>query len=274
MNLSMRSHRHLLIATIVTALLFVVGLAAAQAEARLEITSIDTAAFPEMHVMLLATDGQSQRRPDVGGLLLRENDVPIDGYEIDPEIIAVGRQYFGMTMPNLNAYPVDGRWGLYTSEEKFTLVAIDAYRPPYIPWHLTTQEFFQLVDEHLTDKGVVVINVGRSPSSRALIDAMVTTLQTVFPSVHVMDIPYTLNTMVYATKQPTEMEDLIGNYLALRDDPATHPLLLHAIEQTILYEQPLPAPTVVFTDDKAPVEWVVNRMVLEFMLNGEMEVLR
>ncbi len=59
----------------------------------------------------------------------------------------------------------------------------------------------------------MVINVGRSPSSRALIDAMVTTLQTVFPSVHVMDIPYTLNTMVYATAQPTEMDDLIGNYL-------------------------------------------------------------
>ncbi|MGD8854888.1 MAG: FHA domain-containing protein [Chloroflexota bacterium] len=89
MNLSMRSHRHLLIATIVTALLFVVGLAAAQAEARLEITSIDTAAFPEMHVMLLATDGQSQRRPDVGGLLLRENDVPIDGYETAEKPVGV-----------------------------------------------------------------------------------------------------------------------------------------------------------------------------------------
>ena len=200
--------------------------------------------------------------------------LPIDGYEIDPEIIAVGEEYFGMDLPHLNAYAQDGRWGLFTSEEEYTLVAIDAYRPPYIPWHLTTQEFFQLVEDHLTEQGVVVINVGRSPSSRALIDAMVTTLQTVFPSVHVMDIPYTLNTMVYATKQPTEIEDLIGNYLALRGDPATHPLLLHAIEQTILYEQPLPAPTVVFTDDKAPVEWVVNRMVLEFMLYGEMEVLR
>ena len=200
--------------------------------------------------------------------------VPIDGYEIDPEIIAVGQEYFGMDHPNLTAYAQDGRWGLFTSEEEYTLVAIDAYRPPYIPWHLTTMEFFQLVEEHLTDQGAVVINVGRSPSSRALIDAMVTTLLTVFPSVHVMDIPYTLNTMVYATVQPTEMEDLIRNYLSLKDDPGTHPLLLHAMEQIILHEQPLPEPTVVFTDDKAPVEWVINRMVLEFMLFGEMEVLR
>jgi spermidine synthase len=200
--------------------------------------------------------------------------LPIDGYEIDPEIIAVGEEYFGMDMPNLNAYAQDGRWGLFVSEEKYSLVAIDAYRPPYIPWHLTTQEFFQLVDEHLTDEGVVVINVGRSPSSRALIDAMVTTLQTVFPSVHVMDIPNTLNTMVYATAQPTLMDDLIANYVTLRADPNTHPLLLHAIEQAILYQQPLPELAIVFTDDRAPVEWVVNRMVLEFMLNGEIEVLR
>lgn len=200
--------------------------------------------------------------------------VPIDGYEIDPEIIAVGEEYFGMDLPNLNAFAQDGRWGLFTSEEQYTLVGIDAYRPPYIPWHLTTQEFFEVVEDHLTDEGVVVINVGRSPSSRALIDAMVTTLLTVFPSVHVMDIPYTLNTMVYATAQPTEIDDLVANYISLKNDPATHPLLLHAIEQTILNDQPLAEPTVVFTDDKAPVEWVVNRMVLEFMLFGEMEVLR
>ncbi len=45
--------------------------------------------------------------------------LPIDGYEIDPEIIAVGEEYFGMDMPNLNAYAQDGRWGLFASEEKY-----------------------------------------------------------------------------------------------------------------------------------------------------------
>ena len=179
-----------------------------------------------------------------------------------------------MTMPNLNAYAVDGRWGLYTSEERYTLIGIDAYRPPYIPWHLTTREFFELVRDRLTDEGVVVINVGRAPNDRSLIDAMVTTLSAVFPSVHVMDLPYTLNTMVYATVKPTGMDALVGNFLDLRADPATDPLLLHAIEQVILYEQPLPELTIVFTDDKAPVEWVVNKMVLEFMVSGDLEVLR
>jgi spermidine synthase len=201
-------------------------------------------------------------------------EIPIDGYEIDPKIIEIGQQYFGMTMPNLNAYAVDGRWGLFTSENKYTLIGVDAYRPPYIPWHLTTQEFFQLTKEYLTEKGVLVINVGRSPTDRSLIDGLVTTLRTVYPSVHVMDIPNTLNSMVYATVSPTKYEDLIQNYATMREDPEVHPLLLKSMERVILNDQPLPGPTIVFTDDKAPVEWVVNRMVLDFIFTGEFEVLQ
>jgi predicted membrane-bound spermidine synthase len=91
--------------------------------------------------------------------------IPIDGYEIDPKIVDVGRQYFGMTMPNLNVYVVDGRWGLEHSPYKYDLIAVDAYRPPYIPPHLTTQEFFQICVDHLTENGVLAINVGRAPQT-------------------------------------------------------------------------------------------------------------
>jgi hypothetical protein len=56
--------------------------------------------------------------------------VPIDGFEIDPEIIDIGRQYFGMDLPNLNAIAQDGRWGLEKSPRNYTIIALDAYRPP------------------------------------------------------------------------------------------------------------------------------------------------
>ena len=36
--------------------------------------------------------------------------IAIDGAEIDPAIVAVGRQYFGMTDPNFNVYVQDGRY--------------------------------------------------------------------------------------------------------------------------------------------------------------------
>jgi len=201
-------------------------------------------------------------------------DLPIDGYEIDPAIIQVGRDYFGMTMPNLNAYAMDGRWGLENSQYTYSLIGIDAYRPPYIPWHLTTQEFFQLTREKLTEDGVLVINVGRSPSDRGLIDALVTTLLSVYPSVHIMDIPNTLNSMVYATVQPTTFEDLVKSYALLLDDENADPLLVKVVEKAVMYYQPLPEPTIVFTDDKAPVEWVVNKMVLDFLFAGDYEVLQ
>lgn len=201
-------------------------------------------------------------------------DVSIDGYEIDPAIIAVGEEFFGMTMPNLNAVAADGRWGLSKSEYRYSLIAIDAYRPPYIPWHLTTVEFFEMTRQHLTEDGVLVINVGRSNNDRSLIDALVTTLGQVFPSIHIMDIPNTFNSMVYATVQPSSIENLAQNYSALILNPDVHPLLLTSIERTLSNYQPLPEPSIIFTDDKAPVEWVVNRMVLNYVLSGDYEELK
>ena len=62
-------------------------------------------------------------------------NVVIDGFEIDPEIVEVGRRYFDMNLPNLNVIVQDGRWGLANSPEKYDLICVDAYRPPYIPWH-------------------------------------------------------------------------------------------------------------------------------------------
>jgi spermidine synthase len=201
-------------------------------------------------------------------------NIPIDGYEIDPKIIEVGQEYFGMTMPNLNPIAADGRWGLSKSEYQYSLIAIDAYRPPYIPWHLTTVEFFQLTKEKLTEDGVLVINVGRSNNDRSLIDALVTTLAEVYASIHVMDIPNTFNSMVFATVQPTSLDNFIENYAALILEPDIHPLLLAAMERVAVNYQPLPEPTIVFTDDKAPVEWVVNKMVLTYVLSGDYEELK
>ncbi len=190
--------------------------------------------------------------------------LPIDGYEIDPKIIAVGREFFDMNEPNLNAIAKDGRWGLEHSGQRYTLVAVDAYRPPYIPPHLTTVEFFNMVKEHLTEDGVVVINVGRSPTDRRLINDLAATLQVVFPSVYVMDVPDTFNSIVYATRQTTSIDNLYKNWLYLKRRGDTHPLLLHAIQVMIASQQPTPQGGEVYSDDRSPIEWVTNTMVLNY----------
>jgi hypothetical protein len=200
--------------------------------------------------------------------------VMIDGFEIDGEIVAVGRKYFGMTMPNLTVYVEDGRWGLEHSPHKYDLIAVDAYRPPYIPPHMTTQEFFQIAYDHLAPDGVLAINVGRAPGDRSLIDGLSTTIATIFPSIHIMDIPNTLNSIVYASVQPTSVDDLFANYNALNVRGDVHPLLLTAISSTIVNIQPGYEPTQVFTDDKAPIEWLTNNLIVNFLLHGDVEALQ
>jgi len=200
--------------------------------------------------------------------------IPIDGYEIDPAIIDVGRRFFDMNEPNLTAIAEDGRWGLEHSPRRYSIIAVDAYRPPYIPWHLTTREFFQIVYERLEDDGVMVINVGRSPNDRRLVDGLAGTIRTVFPSVFVMDVPGSFNSILYATRQPARIENLYANIMALYADPDVHPLLLRSLERIVIFQQPTPSSATVYTDDWAPIEWITNDMVLSYVLFGDMDALQ
>ena len=174
-----------------------------------------------------------------------------------------------MNEPNLTPIAADGRYGLAHSGRRYTIIGVDAYRPPYIPWHLTTQEFFQIVFDHLEDEGALVINVGRSPSDRSLINDLATTIGSVFPSVYVMDVPGTFNSIIYATRQPTGIANLYRNYAVLTEQATLHPLLKESLSRAILYLQPTPPPSRVYTDDLAPIEWVTNKMVLSYVLSGQ-----
>ncbi len=202
-------------------------------------------------------------------------DIPIDGIEIDPTIIEAGEKFFDMNrekMPNLTVYAQDGRYILNTLNKRYSVIGIDAYRPPYIPAHLTTVEYFREVRDHLTDDGVVVINVGRTPTDRRLIDAMTTTLLQVFPTVHAMDVPSSFNTILVATIQPTTTDNLIQNLALL--PPGTHPILGNALALGAASLVPVETSNIVFTDDRAPVETIVDSLVLNFLISGGAEQLQ
>ena len=200
-------------------------------------------------------------------------EVPIDGWEIDPSIVAVGQEWFDMNEPNLNVFISDGRLGLRQSEATYDVIAIDAYRLPYIPWHLTTQEFFGEVKDHLSDTGVVVINVGRTPGDRRLIDAMAATIGTVFPSVHVVDVPHTFNSVIYGTVQPTSSENILLHAVRL-DLSKTSPLLVEVLGRVLENLQPTPTSGMVFTDDRAPIETITNGMIIDFVMGSDLGLLR
>lgn len=199
--------------------------------------------------------------------------VAIDGAELDPAIIAAGRAWFDMNQPNLNAVAMDARRFLTQPGRQHTgpydLIAVDAYRPPYIPFHLTTVEFFTLVRARLAADGVVAVNVGRTRTDYSLVDALAATMQTVFPSVYIMDEPADDsplgNSLVVATARPTTLADLQAN-LPRFDQPLLAEVAHRAAPQARPATPPPGAP--VFTDDRAPVEQVVHALVLRYVLGA------
>jgi spermidine synthase len=201
-------------------------------------------------------------------------DLQIDGFEIDEKIVEVGRTYFDMNSANLNVIVGDGRLGLDQSQTQYDIIAIDAYRPPYIPPHMTTLEFFTICASHLADDGVLTLNVGSTPGDRRLIDGLATTMAEIFPSIHIMDIPGTLNTMIFATKQPTYPDAFLANLMNFAQDSTLNPLLVTTMSSTYTHLQPGYETSTVFTDDLAPIEWIVNDMVVRFVLKGGLEFLQ
>jgi hypothetical protein len=190
--------------------------------------------------------------------------IAIDGIELDPAIVRIGRDYFAMEEPNINIIIGDGRYELNRLEDKYDIITLDAYKVPYIPWHLTTQEFFLEVKEHLSDMGVLAINVGNIPDDPRLVQAITATLLTVFPSVHTLDVPGSFNSIVVATNRPTLAQNLIQNINQLPGN--SDPLLLKAMQSAIDNLAPTESSDIVFTDERAPVETIIDSMVIRYLL--------
>lgn len=191
-------------------------------------------------------------------------EIPVDGIELDPDIIQVGIDYFALTDSNLNLIAGDGRYAFNRLDGGYDVVTIDAYKVPYIPWHLTTREFFEEVRAQLSENGVVAVNVGRAPEDRSLIEAMSATMLTVFPTLHAVDVPGTLNTILFVTMQPTVPENLAQNLNQLPAD--SDPLLKMALETAVANQVPVTTADIIFTDERAPVEIIIDSLVLRFLL--------
>ncbi len=158
----------------------------------------------------------------------------------------------------------DGRYALAGLSGPYDLITVDAYKVPYIPWHLTTRDFFAEAAARLSETGALAINVGGAPGDRRLIDGITATLLTVFPTVHAIDVPGTLNTILVATRQPTTPDALAANLAAL--PPDADPLLRDALRTATANLAPVGAGGVVFTDDHAPVETISDSIVIRYLL--------
>lgn len=188
--------------------------------------------------------------------------VPIDGVEIDPAIVDIGRQYFGMNEPNLHVHVEDGRTFLATTQAQYDVVAIDAFQQPYIPFQLTTREFFSEIRSHLSPTGVVTLNTGHTTHDFRLVQAFVNTMKQVFPSIYVFNVPGTFNTEVMATMQPTSIETFKSN---LAQFASTTVMGQVANEVVPVVTQGHADGGIVFTDDRAPIEQITDQLLLNYI---------
>ena len=77
-------------------------------------------------------------------------DTTVDAVEIDGELIDIGRRYFGLRAgPQLRTITEDARPFLRRAKDRYDVIMVDAYRQPYIPFYLTTKEFFELARDRL-----------------------------------------------------------------------------------------------------------------------------
>lgn len=192
--------------------------------------------------------------------------VQVDGVEIDPAIVQAGRKYFAMTEPNLHVTIGDGRAFMRITHQTYDVVAIDAFQQPYIPFQLTTREFFQEIRAHLSPTGVLCLNTGHTSHDYRLVQAFVNTLATVFSNVYVFNVPNTFNTEVMATMAPTSLDTFRSNLAQLATDSVMG-TVANEVVPVAQVAQPQPG-GIVFTDDRAPVEELTDQLLLNYIQQG------
>jgi len=186
----------------------------------------------------------------------------IDGVEIDGEVTDAGRKHFGLDEnKRLETYTEDARPFLRRTKKQYELIGIDAYRQPYIPFYLATREFFDLTRARLAPGGAVVVNIGHPEGQDALEQTITRTLRASFGHVARFPIESTSTLLVASDVAPTRERLRLASASA-------DPELLGLLART---ERGLAAPLAggrVYTDDRAPVEWLIDSSIVRYAAGG------
>ena len=187
----------------------------------------------------------------------------VDAVELDGELNTIGRRYFDLRGPRLHLYTADARPWLAATSARYDAIFLDAYRQPYIPFYLVTREFFASVRAHLRPGGTIVVNVGHLPGSDALEKVVSATLHAVFPYL-IRDRVSSTNSLVVASTRPlapSRLTAAVGHGLL--------PLELEGVAANAAGDiGPALPGGAVYTDDRAPVEWLTDLSIIRYATGG------
>jgi spermidine synthase len=181
----------------------------------------------------------------------------VDAVEIDSELTELGRRFLGLRNPRMRTFAEDARPWLERSGGGYDAIMVDAYRQPYIPFYLTTREFFELARERLGPGGLVIVNVGHPEGSEELERVLGRTMEAVLPRVLRYPVEPT-NTLLVGGDGDFSAARLRRNAAAL--PPRLRPLARSA---AAALAPRLPGGEI-YTDDRAPVEWLVDSSLLKY----------
>ena len=138
------------------------------------------------------------------------------------------------------------------------MIVLDAYRQPYIPFYLATREFFELVRDRLAPGGVAIVNVGHPEGSTELEQGDRADDGRGLPGgparpdrgrEHPDDRRGPGSAARISARWPQGLATGAAEDRQGRGGPASEPPL---------------AGGEVYTDDRAPVEWLVDRSILGY----------
>jgi predicted membrane-bound spermidine synthase len=204
-----------------------------------------------------------------GGTIARQMlqafpEIQVDGVEIDGAVVEVGKKYLDNEDPRIRPIVMDGRIFLQLTEKKYDLVMMDAYRQPYIPFHLVTTEFFEEVKAHLTEDGLVAVNVASVRGiSQRLGQMIYRTLKETFPTVVVIEAT-TSNTVILASMRAKDLYLAADQLEALSPAPVALAGVQKQLRKKIVADIPGWEGARLLTDDQAPVEQAWDLMALEY----------
>ena len=192
----------------------------------------------------------------------------IEGVEIDKKIAGLATEYFALP-ESVQVSVYDGRSYLAASDKKYDVIMVDAYQDITIPFQMSSVEFFTEVKNHLTQTGVMVVNMNmKSQTEGSINDYLCDTIGSVFDYVYTAPVSGGTNCEVFAFQDPTALETLAAGQQSLTD-PALSEMMEIVSGQMELRE----SGNLILTDDKAPVE-VLGMKVLDEIIADELDYYR
>ncbi len=194
--------------------------------------------------------------------------ISIEGVEIDDKITKLAYKYFSLP-EDIPVAAYDGRAYLAAVDKKYDVIMVDAYQDITIPFQMSTAEFFTLVKQHLTENGVMVVNMNMHTEEEGNINACLSdTIANVFGNVYTVDVAGTTNRELFASDNGNMMQDFKENIRSVKDAE-----LKRMLNKVFLEANAYTGGKFLLTDDRAPVE-LLGMQVIDSLIEDELAYYR